>query len=119
MTRTLVALPIAVVPDKVIGHRLDRLAIVYVRPSTLRRIEHCREATRLQCGLADRACGLGWARPEVMVIDEDLGASGASAEERAGFQTSLGGTRMSDVQHERCRCGLSSKRALGGLNVIA
>src|SRR5918998_1720196 len=36
--------------------------------------------------LADRACRLGGPRPKVMVIDEDLGLSAASAEGRAGFQ---------------------------------
>ncbi|HVI35958.1 MAG TPA: recombinase family protein, partial [Gaiellales bacterium] len=30
--------------------------------------------------------GLGWPRPRVSVIDDDLGCSGASAEGRPGFQ---------------------------------
>ena len=41
---------------------------------------------RLQYGLAGRAQALGWAAERVLVIDEDLGKSGASAEGRAGFQ---------------------------------
>jgi DNA invertase Pin-like site-specific DNA recombinase len=72
--------------DKVAAHHLDRLAVVYVRQSTLQQIEHHRESTQLQYGLADRACRLGWPRPRVMIIDEDLGLSAASAEGRAGFQ---------------------------------
>src|SRR3954464_9253334 len=72
--------------DKVAAHHLDRLAVVYVRQSTLQQIEHHRESTQLQYGLADRACRLGWPRPKVMVIDEDLGLSAASTEGRAGFQ---------------------------------
>ena len=65
--------------DKVAAHHLDRLAVVYVRQSTLQQIEHHRESTQLQYGLADRACWLGWPRPKVMIIDEDLGLSAASA----------------------------------------
>lgn len=72
--------------DKVAPHHLDRLAVVYVRQSTLQQIEQHRESTRLQHGLADRACRLGWPRPKVVVIDEDLGLSAASAVGRAGFQ---------------------------------
>jgi len=72
--------------DKVAAHHLDRLAVVYVRQSTLQQIEHHRESTQLQYGQADRACRLGWPRPKVMVIDENLGLSAASTEGRAGFQ---------------------------------
>jgi hypothetical protein len=72
--------------DKVAAHHLDRLAVVYVRQSTLQQIEHHRESTQLQYGLADRACRLGWPRPKVMVIDEYLGLSAASTEGRTGFQ---------------------------------
>jgi DNA invertase Pin-like site-specific DNA recombinase len=73
-------------PDKVAPHHLDRLAAVYVRQSTLQQIEQHRESTQIQYGLADRACRLGWPRSKVIVIDEDLGLSAASAVGRAGFQ---------------------------------
>jgi len=73
-------------PGKVQARHLDRLAIVYVRQSTLQQLEHHRESTALQYGLAERACNLGWPRPRVSVIDDDLGCSGASAEGRPGFQ---------------------------------
>src|SRR3954452_6931359 len=86
MSPSMVALTRAGLPEKIAGHHLDRLAIVYVRQSTLQHIEQCRESTQLQYGLADRACKLGWPHPKVTVIDEDLGLSGASAEGRAGFQ---------------------------------
>jgi DNA invertase Pin-like site-specific DNA recombinase len=76
----------ALPPSKVQGRHLDRLAIVYVRQSTLQQLEHHRESTSIQYGLAERACHLGWPRPRVTVIDDDLGCSGASAEGRPGFQ---------------------------------
>ena len=75
-----------VLQGKVQPRHLDRLAIVYVRQSTLQQLEQHRESTALQYGLAERACGLGWPRPRVSVIDDDLGCSGASAEGRPGFQ---------------------------------
>src|SRR5215472_11561986 len=66
-------------------HR-DRLAVVYVRQSTVQQVLDHQESTRLQYGLAGRAQALGWAAERVLVIDEDLGKSGASAEGRTGFQ---------------------------------
>src|SRR3954451_7630347 len=76
-------------PEKIQARHCDRHAVVYVRQSTLRQVEQNRESTRLQClqyGLADRACRLGWRRDQVVVIDDDLGRSGASTSDRPGFQ---------------------------------
>src|SRR5215472_3924760 len=64
----------------------ERLAVVSVRQSTVQQVLDHQESTRLQYGLAGRAQALGWAAERVLVIDEDLGKSGASAEGRAGFQ---------------------------------
>src|SRR5207237_4222204 len=44
------------------------------------------ESTRLQYGLVQRAMALGWSEARVVVIDEDLGQSGATAEGRQGCQ---------------------------------
>src|SRR3954465_7239941 len=73
-------------PEKIQARHCDRHAVVYVRQSTLRQVEQNRESTRLQYGLADRACRLGWRREQIMVIDDDLGRSAASALNRPGFQ---------------------------------
>ena len=72
--------------NKIVSRHLDRMAIVYVRQSTLQQIEHHRESTRVQYALAERVCTLGWPRPKVLVIDDDLGRSGATTEGRLGFQ---------------------------------
>src|SRR6266568_4337986 len=66
-------------------HR-DRLAVVYVRQSTMAQVIEHGESTRLQYGLAGRAAGLGWESSRVLVIDEDLGHSASGAEARPGFQ---------------------------------
>jgi DNA invertase Pin-like site-specific DNA recombinase len=71
---------------KIQGYHRDRLAVVYVRQSTVQQISRHRESTRLQYGLVERALALGWPRERVLVIDEDQGLSGRSAEGRFGFQ---------------------------------
>lgn len=62
-----------------------RAACVYIRQSTPAQVEHHRESTARQYALAERARALGWAQEHVIVIDEDLGLSGASSAKRAGF----------------------------------
>jgi len=73
-------------PEKIRGQHLDRLAIVYIRQSTLQQVERNQESTRLQYALVDRAFALGWPRESIVVVDDDLGRSGSSIEGRLGFQ---------------------------------
>jgi DNA invertase Pin-like site-specific DNA recombinase len=72
-------------PSKIKLSHTQRAAYVYVRQSTPGQVEHNRESTARQYALADRACQLGWAKEQVMIIDEDLGLSGSSTEKRSGF----------------------------------
>ena len=67
------------------AHRA-KLAYVYVRQSSVGQVRHHQESTTLQYRLVDRALALGWPRERVEVIDEDLGKSGAEAQQRYGFQ---------------------------------
>jgi DNA invertase Pin-like site-specific DNA recombinase len=71
---------------KILSHHLDRLAIIYIRQSTLQQVERHNESTKLQYGLVEKARLLGWPADRVLVIDDDLGRSGANAEGRPGFQ---------------------------------
>ena len=71
---------------KIRHSHLERLALIYVRQSTMQQVERHQESTRLQYGLVDRALQLGWPKQRILVIDEDLGCSGATAEGRLGFQ---------------------------------
>ena len=66
-------------------HR-ERLAVIYVRQSTPQQVLDHQESTRLQYGLVSRAQALGWAADRILVIDDDLGKSGTSAQGRVGFQ---------------------------------
>src|SRR5918995_4238777 len=72
--------------SKVGDQHLQRLAVVYVRQSTRQQVLDHQESTRLQYALVERAVALGWPADRVVVIDEDLGKSAASAAGRAGFQ---------------------------------
>jgi len=72
--------------DKVAARHLRRNAYLYVRQSTLRQVLENTESTERQYGLRERAVRLGWAQEQIVVIDSDLGQSGASAADREGFQ---------------------------------
>ena len=72
--------------EKIGRRHLDRLAMVYVRQSTARQILEHPESTRFEYQLKDRAEGFGWDGDRVVVIDDDLGKSGATTEGRVGFQ---------------------------------
>ncbi len=78
--------PHGMVSDKIHRRHRERMAIVYIRQSTLQQVERHQELTRLQYALVDRALQLGWDRASIVVIDDDLGRSGASIEGRPGFQ---------------------------------
>lgn len=64
---------------------IQRAAVVYVRQSTASQVDQHRESTARQYALAERARQLGWTNEQVILIDEDLGLSGASIAKRTGF----------------------------------
>ena len=70
----------------VTADHLRRLACLYVRQSSLQQVQDHQESTARQYALKRRALALGWAAERVVVIDDDLGLSAASATERTGFQ---------------------------------
>lgn len=71
---------------KVTTSHVARTAYLYVRQSTLRQVIENTESTTRQYALRERAVALGWPMERVVVIDSDLGQSGASAADREGFQ---------------------------------
>ncbi len=72
--------------EKVTAGHLQRAAYLYVRQSTLRQVLENTTSTDRQYGLRQRAVALGWSTEQVVVIDDDLGRSGATAAGRDGFQ---------------------------------
>ena len=82
---------------KIRAAHLERLAIVYVRQSSPQQVLENRESTARQYALAQSAEMLGWPAERVLVIDEDQGQSGKTAENRLGFQRLLGEVTMEHV----------------------
>src|ERR671939_1890511 len=72
--------------EKILPRHWERLAVVYVRQSTMQQVLEHQESTRLQYGLVRRAVAWGWPEARGLVIADDLGRSGSSAEGRHGFQ---------------------------------
>jgi len=72
--------------QKVTSIHLSRNAYLYIRQSTLRQVFENTESTKRQYGLRQKAIALGWPEERIVVIDSDLGQSGASAADREGFQ---------------------------------
>ena len=70
------------------GH-LKRSAYLYIRQSTPRQVLENTESTKRQYALRQRAIQLGWVHEQIVVIDNDLGQSGASADDRRGFQVGV------------------------------
>jgi DNA invertase Pin-like site-specific DNA recombinase len=71
---------------KVTAQHLQRQAFLYIRQSSLRQVIENTESTQRQYALRQRAIALGWPADRVVVIDCDLGKSGAAAADRQGFQ---------------------------------
>jgi DNA invertase Pin-like site-specific DNA recombinase len=72
--------------SKVSARHLERDAYLYVRQSTVRQVFENTESTERQYALRRRAVALGWPEERVVVIDCDLGQSGASSAGREGFK---------------------------------
>ncbi len=71
---------------KIRPEHLSRLAIIYVRQSTLMQVHEHRQSTERQYNLADLAKQYGWEAALVQVVDEDLAHSGTSTADRSGFR---------------------------------
>ena len=80
--------------QKVTADHLRRDAYLYVRQSTVRQVFENTESTRRQYALRERAVAMGWPIERVVVIDSDLGRSGAAGTDREGFQKLVGDVGM-------------------------
>jgi DNA invertase Pin-like site-specific DNA recombinase len=85
------------ISPKIEPRHLSLRAVVYVRQSTPRQVQANQESTRRQYQLAERARQMGWPAPQVEVIDEDLGLSGASSHARTGFQRLVAAIGLGEV----------------------
>jgi DNA invertase Pin-like site-specific DNA recombinase len=83
--------------DKIASRHLERLAVVYIRQSSMAQVHRNQESTKIQYSLAGKAQQLGWSHERVLTVDDDLGLSGASAEGRRGFQRVLAEVALDHV----------------------
>jgi DNA invertase Pin-like site-specific DNA recombinase len=83
--------------SKIQPQHLERLAVVYVRQSSVHQVLEHRESTHRQYALADYAITLGWPADRVIVIDEDQAHSGQTPAGRSGFQQLLAEVTLGHV----------------------
>jgi DNA invertase Pin-like site-specific DNA recombinase len=83
--------------SKIRDRHFDRLAMVYVRQSSPQQVLENRESRERQYALAQFAQRLGWPAERVVVVDEDQGQSGRSAEGRSGFQRLMSEVSLNHV----------------------
>jgi DNA invertase Pin-like site-specific DNA recombinase len=76
---------------------LSKPAYIYVRQSTLAQVRHNQESTERQYALQDKALALGWTQRAVVVLDRDLGQSGAQTSGREDFKTLVSDVAMGQV----------------------
>ena len=82
---------------KITREHLQRLAVVYVRQSTLAQVRDHGESTARQYALTHDAERLGWPVDQVVVIDADLGVSGRGGSARTGFKDLVGRVCVGEV----------------------
>lgn len=75
----------------------QRQAVIYIRQSSLRQLAENHESRYRQYQLVDRAHALGWPAARCVVIDEDLGLSGAHSSHRPGYQRLLSMLALREV----------------------
>lgn len=71
---------------KIQPQHLNRLAMIYIRQSTMTQVRFHTESTERQYALQEKALQWGWLPDQIQLIDEDLGLSGSQSSNRQGFQ---------------------------------
>lgn len=74
------------IQTKTLASHLNRLAVIYIRQSSPLQVEQSTESRYRQYQLAERASEMGWPAQRCVVIDDDLGISGANSYNRPGYQ---------------------------------
>lgn len=82
---------------KITEDHLRRLAVVYVRQSSHIQVMSNTASAARQYNMAELARRYGWPADRVVIIDQDQGISGASADNREGFMRLLADTCLGGV----------------------
>ncbi len=84
-------------PGLITDWHLRLLAIVYVRQSSPQQVREHRESRERQYALVNHAIALGWPKDRVLIIDDDQGVTGRTAEHRSGFHRIVAEVTMEHV----------------------
>jgi hypothetical protein len=71
--------------EKIKSTHLQRCTYVYVRQSKAAQVRYNRESTDRQYNLTGRALRLGWSKPQIKIINEDLAHLGSQTSDRHCF----------------------------------
>ena len=82
---------------KLTEEHLQRRAYVYVRQSTLGQVRWHQESTERQYALREKALEMGWPAASILILDGDLGVSGAQTTGRNDFKQLVADVSMGDV----------------------
>ena len=83
--------------SKITAAHLERMAVVYVRQSSLAQVREHTKSTARQYALAEEAARRGWSAARISVIDADLGVSGRTGSARSGFKELVGRVCVGEV----------------------
>jgi DNA invertase Pin-like site-specific DNA recombinase len=83
--------------SKISASHRSRIAMIYIRQSTMLQVREHTESTARQYGLAGEATRLGWAPQQVEVVDVDLGVSGRFGADRSGFRQLIARVCLGEV----------------------
>lgn len=83
--------------DKIQSFHKQKMALIYLRQSTMHQVMHNQESTNRQYALEQKALQYGWDQTRIRIMDGDLGQSGNSTSKREDFKLLVAEVSMDKV----------------------
>jgi len=83
--------------DKIQSFHQQKMALIYLRQSTMHQVMHNQESTNRQYALEQKALQYGWDPTRIRIMDGDLGQSGNSTSKREDFKLLVAEVSMDKV----------------------
>ena len=83
--------------DKIQSFHKQKMALIYLRQSTMHQVMHNQESTNRQYALEQKALQYGWDPTRIRIMDGDLGQSGNSTAKREDFKLLVAEVSMDKV----------------------
>ncbi len=83
--------------DKIQSFHQQKMALIYLRQSTMHQVMHNQESTNRQYALEQKALQYGWDPTRIRIMDGDLGQSGNSTAKREDFKLLVAEVSMDKV----------------------